>query len=146
MEERLERAFTSQGNVKRWVPILNDINNAINNSVHSSINMKPADVNRGNARMLFEYLESLRSKENRQRKTKFNEGDIVRIPRKNIKRFEKGAVAKWSRELYQIHQIHWGSRVPTFTIHNSNGIKADRRYYENELNLVIPFYEFNQKK
>ena len=114
--------------------------------MHSATNVKPSDVNRNNARQLFDYLESKRSKQYRQTWSKLHVGDVVRIPRKNIKRFEKGFTPKWSTELYQIYQIHHGARVFSFTLINSKGVKLDRRYYEKELNLVMTLSELKQRR
>ena len=143
METRFARAFTAQNGVKRWTHILDDVNQAINNSIHSSINMRPSDVNRTNAPQLFDYLESLRSKMKRQTGSRLHLGDLVRkVKDPSMQRiFDKGSVSKWSKELYQIVHINKGARVFTFELEGPNGETLDRRFYENELNLVLPLSE-----
>ena len=141
LEERLGREFTSQGGVKRWTPHLENITNAINNSINSSIDMKPADVNRSNAPAVFDYTEQKKALYERKYGTKFKLGDIVRIPidpkRDKIKN-KKAYMPKWTKELYQIVQIYRGDRVLTFRLVDSQGAPLDRNYYNNELNLVLP--------
>jgi len=143
LEERLGRHFIATG-TKRWIHILQETNTAINTSVNSTIGMPPANVTRYNADDLFDYLEQKRSQKARVTKTKLQLGDIVRISLEADKkiRFNKNYSSKWTRELYQIIEIHQGSKVPTFTLYNSLGEPCNRRYYESELNLVIPFNDF----
>jgi hypothetical protein len=120
---------------------LQEVNKSINESVHSAIGMPPANVTRYNAPTLFDYLEQKRSKQSRKTNSNLHVGDIVRVALAADKpiKFGKNYQAKWTRDLYQIIQIHHGSKVPTFTVYDSIGQPLDRRYYENELNLVIPF-------
>ena len=107
--------------------------------------MAPSEVNRENARELFSYLKTKRLKEGRKTKTKFKLGDIVRIPINADlkKKFKKGAAANWSKELYQIERIDFGPRVPMFKLLGPQGKPIPRRFYEQELNLVVPFKELS---
>ena len=137
------RYFTASGGVQRWIHILQEVNTAINNSVHSTIGVAPSAITRKNARVLFDYLEQKRSLYNRKRKSLVGLGDVVRIAKSSNskKNFVKGFKEKWSRDLFQVIQIHQGSKVPTFSLVNSFGHPQSRRYYENELNVVIPISE-----
>ncbi len=134
----------ANGGVKRWTPYLDSINQAINNTVHSFTNMKPSDVNRSNAAALFDYTEQKRNLYKRKYGTRLGLGDLVRIPidpsRKN-RLIEKGSVAKWTKELYQIVQIEKTQTVLRFYLRGPQGQQLNRRFYENELNLVLPLSE-----
>ena len=107
--------------------------------------MAPNDVNRENARELFNYLQKKREQQGRKNYTKFKVGDIVRIPinAELKKRFKKGATANWTKLLYQIERIDYGSKVPMFKLLGPEGELIPRRYYEQELNLVVPFKEIS---
>jgi hypothetical protein len=144
LEDRLGREFLAKGS-KRWIDSLQDTNRQINNSVHSSIHMPPVNVTRRNARDLFDYLEQERSRQSRKTNTKLRLGDVVRIAlaADEAIKFYKGFKEKWTRELFQIIQIHQGATVPTFSIVGSDDKPLHRRFYENELNLVIPLSDFN---
>ena len=144
MEERIGRFLTAR-NTRTWFNVLPQIVEAYNNTLHTAIEMKPIDVNRKNAPLLFDYLEQKRSQISRQRKTKFNIGDIVRIPVNADKtnKFKKGYTPNWTQELYQIDKIEFGTHVPSFFIINLKGKKIARRFYENELNLVLSFSEIS---
>ena len=124
---------------------MQSINQDINDTVHNSIDMAPSEVNRENARELFYYLKQKREKSGRKTKTKFKLGDIVRIPINALlkKKFKKGATANWTKELYQIVRIDLGSKVPMFKLLGPQGKEIPRRFYEQELNLVVPFTELS---
>jgi hypothetical protein len=141
LEARLERYFEAHNGFRRWIHVLQQINNAYNSTVHNAIDMAPKDVTRQNARELFDYVEQKRRSEyKRKTKTRFHIGDMVRIPLRK-KNYRKGAKAKWSKDLYKIVRIYYGTYVPTFLLHNASGGPLLRRYYEQELNLVIPASE-----
>ena len=107
--------------------------------------MAPSEVNRENARQLFEYLRLKREKLGRKTKTKFKVGDIVRIPINALKKlkFKKGATANWTKELYEIARIDFGPKVPMFKLRGPEKKLIPRRFYEQELNLVIPVNELS---
>jgi hypothetical protein len=103
--------------------------------------MKPSDVNRSNAPALFDYTEQKKALYERNYGTKFKLGDIVRIPinpKRDKLEHRKDYMPKWSKGLYQIVQIYHGDKVLTFRLVDSQGGPLDRRYYNNELNLVLP--------
>jgi len=142
LEERLGRAMTAQGNM-RWTPLLEPLTRELNNSVNSSIDMIPSNVNLSNAPALFDYVEQKRNLHARKFGTKLKLGDIVRIPLDpkrtgNLKAY----LPKWSKNLYQIVRAHRGTRAFTFDLIDAqDGTPLDRRYYDNELNLVLPLSE-----
>jgi hypothetical protein len=107
--------------------------------------MKPCDVNKGNARELFEYLSQKRKQIRRKSKNRFSLGDLVRIPLNPSKTtdFRKGYSPKWSRAIYQVDEIYFGKLVPMYYIIGPEGKRLPRRYYENELNLVVSFEDLS---
>ena len=118
-----------------------------NTSIHNSIDRAPDSVTRKNARELFDYLELKRSHfKKRKRYAKFRINDLIRIPIKYLPKvlnsgekqniFTKGSKPKWSKELFKITEIHYGTFVPMYSIQNAYKFKVHRRFYENELNLV----------
>ena len=69
-------------------------------------------------------------------KPKYKIGDLVRIPLTNLGKFVKGAVAKWSEELYKIIKIDIGQAVPMYYVANQEGAVYPKRLYEQEINKV----------
>ena len=78
----------------------------------------------------------------RQRYAKFQLNDLVRVPIKTLpsqkknKKFRKGYKAKWSKELFKVVEIHYGTYVPVYSLESAAQVRLHRRYYENELNFV----------
>ena len=110
LEDRLGRYFAANGGAKRWTNALQSINTAINNTVHSSINMRPCDVDKGNARELFDYLSQLRKRKRRKTTTKFNLGDFVRIPLnplKNLKILERVTLLNGHMRFFRSMRYTW---------------------------------------
>ena len=110
--------------------------------MHSSIDQTPNSVTRKNARQVFDHEEA-RRKHFKEKKTfaRYRVGDLVRVliknlPAKKANTFDKGSKAKWSKDLFKIINIHYGTYVPMYTIQWPNGKKFERRFYENELNHV----------
>ena len=134
--------FQSHGGHRRWIHILQDIVQAYNNTVHSSIDRPPNSVTRENQKEVFDYEEAKRQHFiKRKRYAKFKIGDLVRVPRKTLpgyrkNTFEKAYVAKWSKDLFKVVEIHYGTAVPMYTLQKSSGAKLNRRYYESDMNLV----------
>ena len=144
----MERYFAEHGGIRRWIHWIQSFNSEYNSTVHNTIDRAPDTVTRENASELFDYLEQKRrNEEKRKRKTPFHIGDLVRLPLSSLKtkkKFTKGSKAKWTKELYKIVRIHYGTFVPTFTVVGSRGEKQKRRFYENELNFVMNISELNK--
>ena len=91
-------------NSRRWIDILDDLIDYYNNErIHSSIGVTPYEASqKENEDELREYqYEDVKKLRPEDVKTKFNMHDIVRISR--VKgTFEKGYMANWSRELFEI--------------------------------------------
>ena len=142
LEERLELYFASHNNNRRWWGVLHKLVKSYNNTVHSSIDRTPNSVNRKNAREVFDHEEARRKYfSEKKRYARYRIGDLVRVqikvlPAQKANPFDKGSKAKWSKELFKIINIHYGTYVPMYTIQWPNGAKFERRFYETELNHV----------
>ena len=137
--------FSAYDGRRRWIHLLKEVVKAYNNTVHNSIEMAPNDVTRKNARLLFDMMEAKRNLKIRKRKNKYNFGDIVRIPIDadlKQKLAKKGYAPNWSKELFQIIHIDFGTYVPIYTLADLTGKKLRDRFYENQLNLVSALSEF----
>ncbi|KAL3082492.1 hypothetical protein niasHT_038324 [Heterodera trifolii] len=75
IKERLYRYFTERGTYK-WIEVVQDIVKGINYSINSSIGMRPADVNFGNAEELRQKLYN-EAKKIPKMSPKFKVGDRV---------------------------------------------------------------------
>ncbi|KAL3101741.1 hypothetical protein niasHT_022943 [Heterodera trifolii] len=75
IKERLYRYFTERGTYK-WIEVVQDIVKGINYSINSSIGMRPADVNFGNAEELRQKLYN-EAKKIPMMNPKFKVGDRV---------------------------------------------------------------------
>jgi len=99
--------------------------------------MRPADVTNENDNALFFKIRSklLKSKGSKQ-KPKYRVGDLVRIPRTDLGKHAKGAVAKWTEDLYKIIKIDLGYVTPMYYVADEFGAVYSRRLYEKEINKV----------
>jgi hypothetical protein len=62
---------------------------------------------------------------------------------KKVNQFTKGYKAKWSKGLYKIVEIHYGTYVPMYSVQDKYTVRLHRRYYEKELNFVKKLAEKN---
>ena len=128
--------------MRRWYDCLSKLVNSYNNTVHSSIDRTPNSVTKRNAREVFDYEEQKRKFfKKKKRYARYVIGDLVRIwesavPGYKPNAFQKSARAKWTKQLYKVVQIHYGTYVPMFTLLDEKGIRLNRRFYESELNQV----------
>ena len=136
IQARLERHFEAHGGIKTWVHELPNTITNINATVHSATKKRPMDVTNENSRELYLKIRNKLLKEKRQLKPKYKIGDLVRIPRTDLGIFTKGAVAKWTEELYKIIKIDLGQRVPMYYVADRQGAVYPRRLYEKQINKV----------
>jgi hypothetical protein len=102
----------------------------------------PSSVTRENSREVFDYEESKRKYfVKRKRVARYFIGDLVRVQIaslpgyvKNI--FDKAAKAKWTKDLFEVIEIHYGTYVPMYSLQDSRGRRLAKRYYETEINQV----------
>ena len=145
IQKRLGRYFTMIGGKRQWIYKLKQVTEAYNATAHNTTGMRPIDVNRKNAAVLFDFMEQKRKQVIRKRKNKFDLGDFVRIPLnfKMKKNFVKDGRPSWTSELYQIYRIEFGTHHPTYFLCDLEGTLLAQRFYENELNLVSTFAELD---
>lgn len=145
IQKRLGRYFTANGGVRRWIDQLKNVTRAYNETVHNTTGMKPNDVTRKNASLLFDFMELQRKRIARTKKNKFELGDLVRIPInfKKKKEFVKYGRPAWTVELYQVSRIEFGTHRPTYFLCDLTGKPLAQRFYSNELNLVSSFAELD---
>ena len=132
LKTRIERYFTEHNTVK-WIDVLDKISVALNNSYHRSIGMAPNQVNFENRREVFRKLYGSSAP---PIECKFKLGDRVRIPIiKEI--FDKGYAPNWSEEIYTVVDKRSDGEVCYYQVKADNGDILERRFYEQELNIVI---------
>ena len=132
LKSRLERYF-SEHNTVRWIDVLPKISKALNNSYHRSIGMTPNEVNHENRREVFEKLYGANAP---PIKCKFRVGDKVRIPiTKQL--FDKGYKPNWTKEIFEVVEKRSDSEVCFYTVKSNTGEILEKKFYEQELNLVL---------
>lgn len=113
--------------------MLQKLSAAINNSVNRSIGIEPNRVNFKNRKAIFEKLYGNRAP---KLKCRFSIGDVVRIAlKKNI--FSKGYTHNWSEELYKIHKVNNDANVCYYVLRSVNGHILDKKFYDEEVSLVV---------
>jgi hypothetical protein len=95
--------------------------------------MAPIEVTFQNQKEIFETLYGSQAPPS---DCNFRVGDIIRIPLpKNI--FTKGYKAGWTKELYKVNKVFKSGRVFYYNIQNLAGEVLDRKFYNQEINLVV---------
>ena len=125
---RLGRLFTKRKNFK-WIDRIDDIVTAYNNSHHSSIDMKPADVDKEHVANIF-YKAIPDSKKT----VKFITGERVRILIKKDQ-FKKEFEKSWTEEIFKIKKIKKTNPV-TYIIEDQTGEEIIGGFYAEELQSV----------
>ena len=121
--------FTS--NTKRWIDILQNVQDNYNSTYHSSIKTSPNSVSMKNREKIFKILYP---KLNDYIKCNLKKGDRVRIAL-NKPRFEKGFTINWSKDIYTITHVFHKAKVCWYRIKDSkNNIYPKSKY----------FYQLNQ--
>ena len=109
------------------------LSNAINSTTNRSTGYAPNDVNDSNR---LEILRKLYKREEPIPICRFKVGDKVRIPvEKEI--FDKGYSAAWTEELFVIKKVHNDSFTCFYTLVDQDGTELRKKYYAEEINLVI---------
>ena len=133
LKTKLWKIFTSRNNHK-WLDVLPDVVKAYNQSRHRVIKMKPADVNKENAMLVWERLYG---KDKRRIRTINNvsEGDLVRVS--GIKgQFEKGYLPNWSREEFVVDKMN-DKFLPTMVIlRDLHGEPIEGAFYADEIQKI----------
>ena len=133
IKSKLWKYFTSR-NTYRWLEVLPKIVQSYNHSKHRVIAMKPADVNKDNAAVVWERLYG---NDPRNKKTRLDvkEGDLVRISK--IKgQFEKGYLPNWSREEFFVDKIHSKFLPSMVTLKDHKGEAIEGNFYKDEIQRI----------
>lgn len=133
IKTKLWKYFTSR-NTYKWLEILPKIVHAYNHSKHRTIKMKPVDVNRDNAMLLWERLYG-KEERNKQTIGDITEGDVVRIS-KAKGQFEKGYLPNWSREEFFIDKINTKFLPSMVTLKDHKGDAIEGNFYEDEIQRI----------
>ena len=129
--------YFSKNKTYQWIGPLPKIIKSINNSINRTIEMKPSDVNRSNARKLYKKLYGpvILNRSFKMTKYSFKKDDKVRIAREKGN-FEKGYLPNYSQEIFQIYQRIPRS-PPVYRIKDMQNEKIEGTFYEQELVKVI---------
>ena len=133
IKSKLWKFFTSN-NTYKWLEVLPKLVAGYNQSKHRVIKMKPADVNKENAQLLWERLYG---KDPRNQRTirGIKEGDTVRISK--VKgQFEKGYLPNWSREEFFVHDIDDKFLPSMATLKDHKGEVIEGKFYEDEIQKI----------
>ena len=97
--------------------------------------MAPNEVNDKNRDEVFKRLYG---KTNFPPICRFNKGDKVRLPTKKSV-FDKGYKANWSAEIYEVVGVFNDGSVCYYSVSDSEGKTLTRKFYAEELNLVLKY-------
>lgn len=132
LKNKMWRFFTATRQ-QRYVDVLEDMVDSYNETVHGSTGMAPADINVMNAENVWRKMYNFPHKQ-KQRKTKFKVGDMVRIS-KAKKTFEKGYRPNWTREVFKIVKVYKKER-PEYRIQDLMGEDILGKFLDQELQAV----------
>ena len=135
LKERIWRHFCHTGK-KRWVDVLDDIVYSYNHTRHRTIGRCPADVNKSNETIVWQYVYGTEN-DKVARPPKLVAGDAVRVT-KGSRAFKKGYTGNWSSEIFCVHsRVH--NRTPfMYILKDGDDEILKGAFYENELQKVIP--------
>ncbi|KAL3096147.1 hypothetical protein niasHT_026017 [Heterodera trifolii] len=143
IKERLYRYFTERGTYK-WIEVVQDIVKGINYSLNSSIGMRPADVNFGNAEELRQKLYN-EAKKIPKMNPKFKVGDRVRIEKyKHV--FQKGYLPRFTDEIFTVAEVHTERSPVVYRLRNKTNsfrVRLPRKLKFNsewEVGLAVIVY------
>ena len=133
IKTKMWKYFTSR-NTYKWLEVLLKFVDAYNHSKHRVIKMKPADVNRENAMVVWERLYG---DDERYKSTidDIVEGDTVRIS-KAKGQFEKGYLPNWSREEFFVDKINNKFSPAMVTLKDHRGDVIEGNFYDDEIQRI----------
>lgn len=131
IKEKMWRYFTFTKS-NDWITVLPNLMANYNNSYHRSIKMKPAEVTKNNEKIVW---QNLYGKIDKQIKSQYIVGNIVRITKYKRKLFDKGYMPNWTEEEFVISKVH-DTSPPTYIVSDLNGNDIAGKFYENELQKI----------
>ena len=134
IKTKIWKAFTSRNNNK-WLDILPKIVHSYNHAKHRTIKMKPADVNKENAMIVWERLYG---KDKRHQRAIYNvkSGDKVRIS-KVKHQFEKGYLPNWTREEFIVDDVSDKFSPNMVSLKDHRGEKIEGKFYADEIQKIL---------
>lgn len=133
LKSKMWKYFTSR-NTYKWLEVLPKLVHAYNHSKHRTIKMKPADVNKENAILVWERLYGNDERHKRTIKN-IDKGDTVRISK--VKgQFEKGYLPNWSREEFLVEDINDKFLPSMVTLKDHKGEKIEGNFYNEEIQKI----------
>ena len=134
LKSKIWRMFTSRNNHK-WLDDLPKLVYSYNNAKHRTIAMKPANVNKDNAMLVWERLYA-KDKRNVSTMKGIREGDVVRISAAKGQ-FEKGYLPNWSREEFTVDKINTKYLPNMATLKDYSGETIEGAFYADEIQKII---------
>ena len=133
LKSKIWRMFTSRNNHK-WLDDLPKLVHSYNNAIHRTIAMKPADVNKDNAMVVWERLYA-KDKRNVSTMKGIREGDVVRISAAKGQ-FEKGYLPNWSREEFTVDKVNTKFLPNMATLKDYSGENIEGAFYVDEIQKI----------
>ena len=133
LKSKIWKYFTSR-NTYKWLDVLPDIVDAYNQSKHRVIKMKPIDVTKENAQLVWERLYG---NDDRHKNTlkDVKRGDVVRISK--VKgQFEKGYLPNWSREEFFVENVNSKFLPNMVTLKDHKGEEIEGKFYKEEIQRI----------
>lgn len=140
LKTRMWRYLTHH-NTHRYIDVLDKLVYSYNHSSHRSLGNRvcPADVKNATAAsdIIYKVWHHMYKKTPKRVKPKFKPGDTVRIA-KEKGTFAKGYETNWSKELFIVDSIYGSLPLPLYVLRDLNNVKIQGRFYEHELQKVVP--------
>ena len=131
IKQKIFKYFTETGK-KRWINILEELQDNYNNTYHSTIKMTPNSVTMKNRKKVF---KTMYPRINDTITCRLKVGDRVRVAL-NKEIFEKGYTVNWSTEIFEIINTFQRSGVCWYRLRDSNGKVYPKGKYFYQLNKV----------
>ena len=134
LKNKLWRMFTSRNNHK-WIDDLDNVLHAYNHSVHRVIRMKPANVTKNNAMLVWERLYGTEPR-NKSTLKDIKKDDIVRIS--SVKgQFEQGYLPNWSREEFIVDNVNTKFLPSMVQLKDHHGDVIEGGFYAKEIQKIV---------
>ena len=135
LKSRMFKYFTAN-NTWSYLDVLQELVRGYNDKTHRSIGIAPSLVNAKNEGNVFDFQYANYLRGYRSAKFKFAVNDIVRISKLHAP-FRKGYLPTFNDEYFAIHR-RISSSPPTYELRDRKGEVLIGRFYEPELQFVIP--------
>ena len=135
IKSKIWKLFTSRNN-RKWLEALPQIVHAYNHAKHRIIKMKPADVNKENAMVVWERLYGKDKRNKNTLKTNLEKDDKVRISK--VKgQFEKGYLPNWSREEFTVDNVNTKFLPTMVSLKDYKGDIIEGKFYDDEIQKIV---------